>query len=183
MRRRCEVRRQGKACCQQYLTITCITHICRTVCRSMSSRVLLRPSIQNIAFGCARHSRVQTTRRSFIRQSSYVIAIKKSSIIRTTFPLSSLKNALFLSRPYSFDQRTSGGWVHEHEQQEIDDREGSDLAFLEQRRPSANMGIIHIVMFEFKPTLMHAEVEKVCVKHPIEKNEMPSGCRASLVSS
>ena len=57
------------------------------------------------------------------------------------------------SRPYSLDFRTSGGWITEAE---LTDSEHV------HKGSHDTMAIIHIILFEFKPSVTHAQVEDVC---------------------
>lgn len=58
----------------------------------------------------------------------------------------------------AFDHRSSGGWLFAPDEaidDDDDDFSSSDT--------SAKMPIMHIVLFEFKPTITHAQVEDVCL--------------------
>lgn len=72
---------------------------------------------------------------------------------RLSFRSSSNKNAI-LQRFYSFDYRTSGGWLAQTDP--IHDQDDTEA--------TANMPIMHIVLFEFKPTLHHTQIEDVCTR-------------------
>lgn len=90
-------------------------------------------------------------RRSQLSSRAFPKLIRQANVIRHIFPNRVTYSPLVSFRSQSNDFRLSGGWLLEQD----DDFEPIAAS------PAAKMPIVHIVLFEFKPTITHAQVEDV----------------------
>lgn len=88
--------------------------------------------------------------RSFRFGAGRLSVLRQANVIAraATSPSPYSRRRTYINIPY--DHRTSGGWLFERDEVVEEDSARTD-----------KMPIVHIVLFEFKPTITHAQVEDV----------------------
>jgi len=139
----------------------------RTVQHLSSSRALPHPLVSNIS---PRTFRLQTNPprldvRRYRQAAAYSVIVDTACHLRFSHWPS--QTSVFIStlsgrslRQYSSvstDYRSSGGWVIDNHP----DSGGQDTE-TDKEATTDKMPIVHIVLFEFKPTASHTQVEDVC---------------------